>query len=183
MINMMKTDAYLIKNIKYMKRIILSFVLFLSMLMTYAADFRSIGQNAKVCAYTFDGNYYLILSFKDYYDHELLGQPVIKFLMNDGTIIKLKGYDEAVKITSTSFYWGGISTSSSKENHFAVLPISKEQIEQFQKGVDKIVINTIPIVYKSKRWTNKKKFGMELYKDFIELPDDFTMPNSEDQDN
>lgn len=167
---------------KHMKKIILSFILFLSMSMTYAAEFRSIGLNAKVCAYTFDGDYYLILSFKDYNDYKFLGRPVIKFLLNDGTIIKLDGYDEAVKITSTAIDWGGISTGSSKENHFAVLPISKEQIEQFKMGVDKIAINTIPQVYKSRKWSNKKNFGMLLYQDFMELPDDFSIENTEDED-
>ena len=152
------------------------------MSLTYAAEFRSIGFNAKVCAYTFDGDYYLILSFKDYNDYKFLGRPVIKFLLNDGTIIKLDGYDEAVKITSTAIDWGGISTGSSKENHFAVLPISKEQIEQFKKGVDKIAINTIPKVYKSKKWSIKKNFGMLLYQDFMDLPDDFSIENTEDEE-
>lgn len=167
---------------KHMRKIILSFILLLSMSLTYAAEFRSIGFNAKVCAYTFDGDYYLILSFKDYNDYKFLGRPVIKFLLNDGTIIKLDGYDEAVKITSTAIDWGGISTGSSKENHFAVLPISKEQIEQFKKGVDKIAINTIPKVYKSKKWSIKKNFGMLLYQDFMDLPDDFSIENTEDEE-
>ena len=167
---------------KHMRKIILSFILLLSMSLTYAAEFRSIGFNAKVCAYTFDGDYYLILSFKDYNDYKFLGRPVIKFLLNDGTIIKLDGYDEAVKITSTAIDWGGISTGSSKENHFAVLPISKEQIEQFKKGVDKIAINTIPKVYKSKKWSIKKNFGMLLYQDFKDLPDDFSIENTEDEE-
>ena len=167
---------------KHMRKIILSFILLLSMSLTYAAEFLSIGFNAKVCAYTFDGNYYLILSFKDYNDYKFLGRPVIKFLLNDGTIIKLDGYDEAVKITSTAIDWGGISTGSSKENHFAVLPISKEQIEQFKKGVDKIAINTIPKVYKSKKWSIKKNFGMLLYQDFMDLPDDFSIENTEDEE-
>jgi len=167
---------------KHMRKIILSFILLLSMSLTYAAEFRSIGLNAKVCAYTFDGDYYLILSFKDYNDYKFLGRPVIKFLLNDGTIIKLDGYDEAVKITSTAIDWGGISTGSSKENHFAVLPISKEQIEQFKKGVDKIAINTIPKVYKSKKWSIKKNFGMLLYQDFMDLPDDFSIENAEDEE-
>lgn len=167
---------------KHMRKIILSFILLLSMSLAYAAEFRSIGFNAKVCAYTFDGDYYLILSFKDYNDYKFLGRPVIKFLLNDGTIIKLDGYDEAVKITSTAIDWGGISTGSSKENHFAVLPISKEQIEQFKKGVDKIAINTIPKVYKSKKWSIKKNFGMLLYQDFMDLPDDFSIENAVDEE-
>ena len=49
--------------IKDMKRSLLLLFLFLSMSVTYAADFRPIGSNAKVCAYTFDGKYYLILSY------------------------------------------------------------------------------------------------------------------------
>ena len=162
-----------------MKRSLLLLILFLSMSMTYAADFRPIGSNAKVCAYTFDGNYYLILSYKVHNNYALLGRPIIKFLLNDGTIIKLDGYDEAVKRTSTSFYWAGVSTVSTKENHFAVLPISKEQIEQFTKGVDKVAINTIPKVYKSEKWSNKKNFGMLLYQDFMGLPDDFEITNDE----
>ena len=165
-----------------MKRSLLLLFLFLSMSVTYAVDFRPIGSNAKVCAYTFDGNYYLILSYKVHNNYALLGRPIIKFLLNDGTIIKLDGYDEAVKITSTAIDWGGISTGSSKENHFAVLPISKEQIEQFKKGVDKIAINTIPKVYKSKKWSIKKNFGMLLYQDFMELPDDFSIENTEDEE-
>ena len=164
------------------KILLLALLLSLSMASLHGADFRSIGINAKVCAYTFDGDYYLILSFKDYNDYKFLGRPVIKFLLNDGTIIKLDGYDEAVKITSTAIDWGGISTGSSKENHFAVLPISKEQIEQFKKGVDKIAINTIPKVYKSKKWSNKKNFGMLLYQDFMDLPDDFSIENTEDEE-
>ena len=148
------------------------------MTMSYAAEFRSIGGKAKVCAYTFDGNYYLILSFSDFNDCKLISSPIVKFLLNDGTIIKLDVYDEAVKITSTTVAWGGISTGSSKECYYAILPISKEQIEQLKKGVDRIAINTIPRVFKTGKWSNKKKFGMLLYQDFMELPDDFDIQNS-----
>lgn len=166
-----------------MKKFFLAFLLLLFIQSAHAADFRSIGLNAKVCAYTFDGNYYLILSFNDYNDYCLIVRPVIKFLLNDGTIIKLDGYDEAVKLSSTAINWGGLIAGSSKENHYAILPISNEQIEQLKIGVDKVVINTIPKVYKSDKWMNKKKFGMLLYQDFMKLPNDFNTEmenNSED---
>lgn len=52
------------------KILLLALLLSLSMASLHGADFRSIGINAKVCAYTFDGDYYLILSFKDYNDYK-----------------------------------------------------------------------------------------------------------------
>ena len=162
-----------------MKKVLLLLILFMSMSLTYAAEFRYIGSKAKVCAYTFDGKYYLILSFADFDDYKLTNSPIVKFLLNDGTIIKLNGYDEAVKITSTAFNWGGgISTGSSKENHYVLLPISKEQIDKLVEGVDRIAINTIPKVYKKSNWSNKKKFGALLYVDFMELSDDFNIQSN-----
>ena len=41
------------------------FLLCFFTLSTFAVEYRSVGSNANFCAYTFDGKYYLILSFKD----------------------------------------------------------------------------------------------------------------------
>lgn len=165
------------------KILLLALLLSLSMASLHGADFRSIGINAKVCAYTFDGKYYLILSFTDYNDYRLSGHPIIKFLLSDGEIIKLDGYDEYVKYTSNSVYWGfGIVTGNSKENHYVVLPITKEQINHLQKGVDRIAINSIPRVFKTQKWRGKKKFGQELYRDFMELEEDFESADDTTED-
>ena len=51
--------------------------------------------------------------------------------------------------------------------------LTKEDIEAFKKGVEKISINTLPIVYKRSRWAGKKDFGEVLNQIFNHLKGDF----------
>ena len=46
-----------------------------------------------VYPYFFDGDYYLILSYKDSNARRLIPQSVVKFQMKDGSEMKLTGFD------------------------------------------------------------------------------------------
>lgn len=157
-----------------MKRLV--FFLFLSLMMTSAkaVDYRSVGSNADFCVYTFDGEYYLVLSFRDNDKNRLSEQTVVKFQLKDGSIMRLTGYDGSKKTSVQAYYWGGrdglVNTS---EKHYAVVYITPEQIEQLKNGIEKVAINTIPEVYKRSKWTGKEKFGIGLYNDFKALKNEF----------
>ena len=160
-----------------MKKLVLFFLLCLSVTASYAVDFRSIGSNADVCAYSFDGHYYLILSFKDDSSNRLTEQTIIKLKLNDGTVLRLEGYDGSRNTSSDSYFWNtGLTafvTENSTERHYAIVEITPDEIEKLKVGVDKIAINTIPEVYKRQKWSGKAKFGSTLYDDFKKLKDDF----------
>ncbi len=153
-----------------MKKIILAFFLALSTSSLYAEDSYSIGSNAEFCVYTFDDEYFLILSFKDDDENRLTDLTIVKFLLKDGSVLRLSGSNGSEKTKSKSIHWGmGITSGSSSEIHYAVLPITQDEIEKLKQGVDKAAINTIPEVYKRDSWSGKDKFGLSLYNDFKKL--------------
>lgn len=162
------------KLIVFMRKIVLLFLLMISTSSAFAQHFYSVGSNAEFCVYTFDSEYYLILSFKDDNENRLTYNAVVKFMLNDGTIVVLGGTDGSTKKKSRITNWGfGIITNNTFEKHFAILPITKEQIEQLKIGVDKVAINTIPLPYKRNKWMGKEEFGLSLYNEFMELKGDF----------
>jgi len=157
-----------------MKKVMLSLFFTFSMITANAANFHSVGSNAGICTYSFDGHYYLILSFKDDDTKRLTDMTVVKFKLNDGSVIRLEGYEGSRQISSNSFYWGvGISSSFTDDKHFAIFEITREQIEKLKEGIDKVAINTIPEAYKRQKWNGKSKLGTELYQEFINMKDDF----------
>ena len=157
-----------------MRRILLLFLFVMSMISASAIEYRSVGSNAEFCVYTFDGEFYLILSFKDDDENHLSNYTVVKFMLNDGTVIRLEGTDGSKSTSHSSVHWGfGISSGSSTDKHYAIVRITPEQIELLNKGVDKVAINTLPEAYKRSRWRGKEDFGSRLYKDFKELKNEF----------
>lgn len=163
------------------KRLFLTLLLIISATSAFAVEYRSVGSNAEFCVYTFDGQYFLILSFKDDEDNRLSNNTVIKFKLKDGSIIRLEGYNGSTKTSMDSVHWGfGISSGSTSEKHFAIVAISPEQIDKLKIGVDRIAINTVPEAYKRHTWTGKSKFGQLLYEDFINLKDEFDEVISKD---
>lgn len=156
-----------------MKKILIIFLFCLITIPSFSA-FYTIGSNVSIYAYRWDNQYYLILSFNDHENHILTDRTIVKFKMNDGSIIKLEGYEASAETTSRMVHWGlGIATGSSTNTHFAILSITPEQIEQLKKGVDKVAINSIPKVYKRSKWSGKSEFGNNLYNAFKKLKDDF----------
>ncbi len=153
-----------------MKKIIFLFLLLFSTISMSALSSYSVGSNADFYVYTFDGQYYLILSFKDDNENKLVNNTIVKFLLNDGTVMRLEGTQSNAKNESSYVHidWYTASGSSS-ETHFAVLKITKEQIESLKKGVSKVAINTLPKVYKRNKWSGKDKFGLSLYAAFAGL--------------
>lgn len=143
-----------------------------------AVEPRSVGSNADFYVYTFDGNYYLILTFKDDSTNRLTNFSIVKIVLTDGTIIRLDGTNasSSTDISSTSFYngFGSFTIGDSDEKHYAILPITEEQIESLKIGVERVAINTIPKVYKRSKWAGKKNFGQNLYNDFKNLKDELT---------
>ena len=159
------------------------FVFAFSNISLFAVEYCSVGSNAEFIAYTFDGKYYLVLSFKDSEDHHLTSSTIVKFMLNDGTILRFDGTSEASSINSSSSSiitnWGhgiasGYTFDSSSQKHYVIFPITQEQIDSLQTGVDRVTINTIPKVYKRSKWAGKKNFGNNLYKDFKCIFDEFT---------
>jgi len=157
-----------------MKKIIFLFFLLFSTTSISAADSYSVGSSAEFYTYTFDGEYFLILSFKDDSTNKLSNNTIVKFQMTDGTVLRFEGSQSDAKDESSYVYidWSSASGKSS-ETHYAVLKITKEQIEMLKKGVSKVAINTLPEVYKRSKWSGKDKFGISLYTSFINLKGEF----------
>ncbi len=158
-----------------MKKILFFLFLLCSSNSLSAADYYSVGSNADFYTYTFDGQYYLILSFRDDSSNKLVKNTIVKFLLTDGTILRLEGSQSNAKHESSYVHvdWYTVSGNTS-ETHYAVLNITKEQIEMLKKGVAKVAINTLPEVYKRSKWSGRDKFGMALYTSFANIGSEFT---------
>jgi len=135
--------------------------------------YMTVGSNVKFWPYIFDGNTYLVMQFTDPDDCSLTGNPIVKFKMKDESILKLKGLISNSETSSSAFKMGYTIINSSSTTHCVALPITKEEIEKLLIGVDKVSINSIPVVYKRSKWARKKSFGETLYKIFHNLKDDF----------
>ena len=135
---------------------------------------RSVGSYAKFYAYTFDNVYYLVLAFQDTGNNNLISNCIVKFKMNDGTVLTLIGTDRSVQSSSSAVHFGfGYSVASSSDTHYAIFPISQDEIDKFQGGVNKVAINTIPVVYERSQWSGKKKFGQAIYNAFKVIKKEF----------
>ncbi len=157
-----------------MKKIIFLFMLFFSTVSLSASSYYNVGSNASFYAYSFDGQYFLVLSFKDDNTNKLANHTIVKFLLNDGSVLRLEGNQSNAKDESSYVYIDWTSASgNSTETHFAVLKITKEQIEKLKVGVSKVAINTLPEVYKRSKWSGRDKFGPALYSSFMTMGSDF----------
>ncbi len=157
-----------------MKKILFLFFLLLTTTTLSASRSYSVGSNAEFYVYTFDGQYYLVLSFKDDASNKLANNTVVKFQLNDGSVIRLEGVQSNAKDESSYVHidWN-IASGNSSETHYAVLKITKQQIDMLQKGVSKVAINTLPEVYKRSKWSGRDKFGLALYAAFSGLLNEF----------
>ena len=157
-----------------MKKVVLLISFFVYTIAANAVWTRSVGSNAEFSVYYFENEYYLILSFKDDDGNRLTDNTIIKFMLNDGQVLRLEGNEGSKQTKIRSINWGfGIISGGSSDKHFAIVYITKEQIEKLKIGVDKVVINTIPEAYLRDEWRGKKEFGIELYNDFKNLKGDF----------
>lgn len=157
-----------------MRKILLFLLIeLMSFPLVNASDFYSIGNDAKVCAYRFDGKSYILLSFKDDEDDmRLVNNPIMKFKISDGTIIRLSGEEGSKESKQSGYMWGfGVMTGKTNDTHYALFYISSEEIEKLKMGIEKIAINTIPDVY-IKTFKNDK-IGTSLYNDFMTSSEDF----------
>lgn len=156
-----------------MRKLFFSFFLLIASSMS-AAEYYSVGSNAAFCLYSFDGDYYLILSFKDDDENRLTDNTIVKFKLKDGSVISLSGSDGSKSTKSHMTNWGmGIMSGGSSDKHFAILPITAEEIEKLKQGVEKVAINTIPECYKRNKWSGKETFGSKLYEEFKKLKNEF----------
>lgn len=158
-----------------MKKIFVTFALVALTLGVSAqeeVEYHGVGSNADFCAYQFDGDNYIILSFKDDDENRLTNTPVLKLQLKDGTVLRLTGTDNSKKTKQNMTNWGfGIMTGSSSEKHYAMFYVTPEDIEKLKVGVQKLAINTIPEVYK--RSLKSDKLGKPLYDDFQKKKGDF----------
>lgn len=131
------------------------------------------GSNVEFWPYTFDGKTYLVMRFTDHGNYNLTGCPTVKFKMKDETELRFEGVVSNSETSSSAFKMGYTIINSSSTTHCVALPITKEEIAKLLIGVDKISINTLPVVYKRSKWAGKKSFGETLYKIFQRQKGDF----------
>ena len=98
---------------------------------------------------------------------KMADKPKLLLRLTDDTVISLEG----TLLSSTSKSDGAymIGNVAIAENHFiteAKFPIAKGQIEQFNKGIKKLRLNTSP-KFHEKEW-RKDKIGKPLYKKYKE---------------
>jgi len=156
-----------------MRKFLFSLFLLMATSMS-AAEYYSVGSNADFCLYTFDGEYYLILSFKDDDENRLTDNTIVKFKLKDGSVLSLSGSDGSKSTKSHMTHWGmGIMSGGSSDKHFAILPITVEEIDRLKQGVEKVAINTIPECYKRSKWNGKESFGSKLYDEFKTMKNEF----------
>ena len=156
-----------------MRKLLFSFFLLIASSMS-AAEYYSVGSNAIFSLYIFDGDYYLILSFKDDDENRLTDNTIVKFKLKDGSVISLSGSDGSKSTKSHMTHWGmGIMSGGSSDKHYAILPITTEEIEKMKQGVEKVAINTIPECYKRNKWSGKDTFGSKLYEEFKNMKNEF----------
>jgi len=156
-----------------MRKLLFSIVMLVTTSMS-AAEYYSVGSNADFCVYTFDGYYFLILSFKDDDENRLTDNTIVKFKLKDGSVLSLSGSDGSKSTKSKMTNWGfGIMSGGSSDKHYAILLITTEDIEKLKQGVEKVAINTIPKCYKRSKWSGKDSFGSKLYEEFKNLKNEF----------
>ena len=131
------------------------------------------GSNVKFWPYTFDEKTYLVMEYMNHSDCSLPDRPIVKFQLKDGSIIRFEGYVSNSETSGSSFIIGHAVINTSSSSHCVAFPITKEDIEAFKKGVEKISINTLPVVYKRSKWAGKKDFGEVLNTLFNHLKGDF----------
>lgn len=116
-----------------MRKLLLLLLIMMSTVSASAVESRSVGSNTDFYAYTFDGKYYLILTFKDDNKYRLTHFSIVKFVLNDGTIIRLEGINASSSsdISSTSFYngFGSFTIGDTDERHYAILSITEDYIK------------------------------------------------------
>lgn len=157
-----------------MKKIIFSLFMMMLCSPVLAGDveYYNVGGDAKVCSYQFDGEYYIVLSFKDDDDCRLIDGPVLKIKLEDGEVLTLQGSDDSKKTKTHATNWGfGIISGGTSDTHYALFYITRDQIEKLKKGISKIAINTIPEVYKKE--FKSDKVGKALYDDFTNMKNEF----------
>ena len=131
------------------------------------------GTNVKFWPYTYDEKMFLVMEFTNNGDCSLSGWPIVKFQMKDGSIMKLEGSVSNSETSSAAYKIGYAIINTSSTSYCVAMPITKEEIEEFKKGVERISINTLPVVYKRSKWAGKKSFGEDLYNIFQKLKGDF----------
>lgn len=161
-----------------MKKIVLFLLLIIPVCINaqYLGDEHSYvtaGSNVKFRPYTYDEKMFLVMEFTNHDKYSLSGYPIVKFQMKDGSVLKLEGVVENSETSNSAYKIGYAIISSSSTSYCVALPITKEEIEEFKKGVERISINTLPVVYKRSKWSGKKSFGEDLYKNFQNLKGDF----------
>lgn len=124
------------------------------------------GAELKFYAEQFDGQDYLILSFKSTDDCIPLESSEMKIEFFNGEIVKLDGYNVRTQSKTSSVYGGGWSYSSEKLIIALRFDLTKEIVNYFESGIKQISIYTVPKVFRKKY--EKDKLGQKIYKAFKE---------------
>ena len=160
-----------------MKRLLLLLLIMTLSLSINAKDMLSIG-GTEVFAYRFDNNYYLLLKYQDDINRMVGGPIIIKFMMTDGSILRLEGFEtNSIKVNNPQNNYIPIETY-----HYLMFKITFEQITMFKNGVERFALSTVPEVYEKHKWVGRKSFGQKLYNEFMELKDEFYEETDDDTD-
>ncbi len=121
--------------------------------------------NMKINVMTSNDSIYLNIIYTDQ-KKKLTDTPKILFKLLDNTTVSLEGklLGNTNKSDGGVFVYGVLV----EDNHHiseAKFPITKEQIEQFSKGIKKVRLNTSP-KYHEKEW-RKDKIGKILYNAYL----------------
>lgn len=112
-----------------------------------------------------DSSYYIITTVKST-RLDFLQEPTMLLKTFDGKIIKLHGVRIGNSSESSWFITENLATPSLAKTTIAQFKISPEQLEEFQNGISKIRLSTIPVFHE--RTFAKDKIGRRLYRSFVQ---------------
>lgn len=161
------------KNV--MKKIIFVLCLMFTLSQAFAYKKCSLCSEISFSAQRFEGNTYLIMAVKADKDKHLLPNTILKFLLEDDSVLRLESTNGSTRnrVSSSGYVLGmGLVGSSSTDQSVSYLmfQLTDEQIEKFQKGVKAAVVNTIPEMYRVK--VNNKKFSKQILEILTNIEED-----------
>lgn len=106
------------------------------------------------------GEKYMIMEVEADKDKNLLSETVLKFQLNDDSVMIFEGKTNTSKNESTTLRFTGKTMDESV--YYLMFPITEEQINQIRIGIKAALITTIPEMYRVKY--TSFDFTKELYR-------------------
>lgn len=145
-----------------LRRIFVIVVFLFIFISSYAYKSVSMCGNISFSAQRFEGKTYLIMIVEADKDKHLLPETILKFKMEDGTIMRFGGV-ESVSRNDSRTAMGMIGTRIIDETtNYILFEITDPQIQLIDKGIKAAIVNTVPEMYRVS-FTNNN-FSKSLYK-------------------